>query len=159
QPEQRKGRPALSFETPTGKRWRFVDGEAPAYDSPPNYQRCWYKLPEAVEMARKNRQPLVICNGERSVIVAQHYQIAACAVTGGEKGILPDALLDELRTLCPAGKPIVVAFDCLDNGGKQGPVLAAMLSRSGYTARAVDLGLMKGGDLADFCMLFTDQAS
>ena len=48
---------------------------------------------------------------------------------------------------------ILVAFDCLDKGAEAAPVLATQLQAAGFTARAIDLGLGKGGDVADFCRL------
>ncbi len=40
------GRPALEIPTPTGSRYRFLDGAKgkPVYKSVPGYTRCWYGM-------------------------------------------------------------------------------------------------------------------
>jgi hypothetical protein len=148
-----QGRPALAFVTSTGTRYRFLDGDKPTYKSPVSYERCWYSLQRAVQLANETGQALVICNGEASTVVGQHFGLAACAVTGGEQKDLPADLLDELKAVYSG--PVIVAFDCLDKGAEVAPLLAAQLKTAGFAARAVDLGLGKGGDLADFCRLHT----
>jgi hypothetical protein len=153
----RDNRPALAFTTQTGTRYRFLDGDKPSYKSTPGYQRCWYGLSRAVQIAAETDQSLVICNGEASTVVGQHFGMAACAVTGGEKKALPEALLEELRAVYQG--QVLVAFDCLDKGAEAAPALAAQLHQAGLAARAIDLGLGKGGDLADFCQLYTDTAA
>lgn len=145
------GRPALEFPTRTGTRWRFLDGAKPAYKSEANYQRCWYRLEHAIKIANATEQPLVICNGEISTLVGQHYGVAACCVTAGEKPEIPPDLLNALKMQWQGR--ILVAFDCLDKGSVDGPQLAVQLQSVGFEAKAVDLRLSKGGDLADFCKL------
>ena len=151
-----QGRPALAFNTQTGTRYRFLDGDKPTYKSPFGYERCWYGLQRAVQLAKETAQPLIICNGEASTVVGQHFGVAACAVTGGEKKAMPTALLDELKAAYDG--PVLVAFDCLDKGADAAPLLADQLRAAGITARAIDLGLGKGGDLADFCHLYVQEA-
>ena len=148
-----QNRPALAFTTATGTRYRFLDGENPTYKSQAGYARCWYGLSRAVQLAQESGQPLVICNGEASTVVGQHFGVAACAVTGGEKKELPTHLLDELKAAYTG--PVLVAFDCLDKGAEAAPLLAIQLNAAGFAARAVDLLLGKGGDVADFCRLHT----
>lgn len=155
-----KERPALTFKTQTGNRWRFIDGKegAESYISPYGYQRCWYGLRRAVTMTVDTWQPLVICNGEPSTVVAQHYKVAACAVTGGEKKAIPANLLDELKAMYQGA--IIVALDCDKTGRESAAGLVAQLKAAGYTdVSAVDLGLTDGGDLADFCQLYTTEAA
>jgi hypothetical protein len=149
-------RPALAFTTQTGTRYRFLDGDKPTYKSPVGYERCWYGLPRAVQLAKETGQALVIGNGEASTVVGQHFGLAVCAVTGGEQKELPPDLLDELKAVYSG--PAIIAFDCLDKGAQVAPLLAAQLNAFGFTARSVDLGLGKGGDLADFCRLHTTEA-
>jgi hypothetical protein len=150
-------RPALAFATQTGIRYRFLDGDKPTYKSQPGYQRCWYGLKRAVQLAEESGQALVICNGEASTVVGQHFGLAACVVTAGEQKELSPDLLDELKAVY-AG-PIIIAFDCLDKGADVAPILAAQLKTASFAARAVDLGLDKGGDVADFCRLHGSQAA
>lgn len=148
-----QGRPALKFRTATGPRWRFLDGVKPHYISPKGYQRSWYGLTSSAARELADGGYLVITNGEISTVAGRHYGLAAASVTGGEKAIPPD-LLQELKTfLGDNPPPILVAFDCDDTGRRAGVQVAQQLRDSGLIARAVDLGLGKGGDLADFCML------
>lgn len=146
-------RPALQFPTANGPRWRFLDGAKPRFINPPGYRSCWYGLTRAVRIAQRQGldEPLVICNGEISTVVAQAHGIAACAVTSGEKRI-PDALLGELKR-CWSG-PVLIALDC-DGTGR---AAARDMSKQLPGAVAVDLRLTSGGDLADFCCLYGDRA-
>lgn len=146
-----KERPALSFPTQAGTRYRFTDGEKPPYHSPGGFKRCWYGLRRAVELARQENKPLVFCNGEASVVAAQHYGVPAVAIAGGSEQI-PDNLMSELRAAWQGD--MVIAMDCDPQGktatGKYGAQLPA--------ARIADLGLSHHGDLADFCALYGDEA-
>jgi DNA-binding MarR family transcriptional regulator/archaellum biogenesis ATPase FlaH len=151
-----RNRPALVFDTRTGQRWRFLDGGKPTYISVSNYQRCWYGLEGAVQLSHETGQPLVICNGEISTVAAQYHGVAACCITGGEKAMIPHDLLTALQAAYRG--QVLVAFDCLDKGAEAAPKIAAQLNEHGFVARAVDLGLGKGGDLADFCKLHSEHA-
>jgi KaiC/GvpD/RAD55 family RecA-like ATPase len=147
-----KMRPALQFCTPTGMRWRYLDGQEPKYDSPNGYHRSWYRLKEAVEIAESTGQPLVICNGEASALAGQSHGVAAVAIAGGsEKPTIPPDLLSQLRAVWSG--PILVPFDCDTTGRKAAPQVAEQLRATGYIARAVDLGGTNGFDLADLCRL------
>ncbi|MCZ7544882.1 MAG: AAA family ATPase [Anaerolineae bacterium] len=149
---------ALEFPTKTGPRWRFLDGQKPFYKSPPGYNRCWFGLNAAFLKRIADGQPLVICNGEASVVVAQHYGLAALAVTGGEKQI-PPPLFDELaQGLGELSPPVLIAMDCDSTGRRAGRQVAGQFRERGYDVRAVNLGLSLGADLADFCALHRDQA-
>jgi replicative DNA helicase len=157
--EMIQGRPALAFKTATGTRYRFIDGQHdrdnPPYKSPLKYQACWYGLKRALAMIAGNWQPLVLCNGEISTLAAQHYGIPACAVTGGEK-ILPEALVAELKTAYPAGA-VMLAYDCDAKGRSVAEKVKVQLENN-YDVTVLDLGLGDKGDLADFCMLHTEDA-
>lgn len=146
-----ENRPALSFPTANGRRYRFLDGKEPPYINVTGYKNCWYGLKRAVKLAEENWQPVVLCNGEISTLVAQHFGLAACAVTGGEKKF-PDALLAEFRAAYPGG-PVVIAMDCDETGRKAAEAIKTQLD--GYLVTVVDLGLSEHGDLADFCTLHT----
>lgn len=149
------GRPALAFKTQSGTRWRYLDGEKPHYTSPKGYKASWYGL-NATTLSRLREKPqLVICNGEISTVVGRHYGLAVACVTAGEKAIPPD-LIQELKVFLgneDDTPPIIVAFDCDETGQRAGRLVCRQLREAGFVARAVDLGLGKGGDLADFCML------
>lgn len=153
-----QNRPALPYSTKSGMRFRFIDGEKPKYKPEKSgYKSCWYLLSEAVDLARQTGRPLVIANGEASAVVAQHYHIAAAALTGGEKSGLPAELLAELQAAY-AG-PVAVAFDCDEAGRKAAPRLARQLREAGYETQAVDLAVGYKQDLADFCKLHSTQAA
>lgn len=145
-------RHALEYPTRTGTRWRFLDGSKPFYKSEKGYQRCWYGLTAATLRLVAAGQPLIICNGEISVISGQYYGLAAVAVTGGEN-VIPPELLVELQGAVDAKTRIIVALDCDKKGVEAAQKLTAQLRAAGFNARAVNLELSSGGDLADYCML------
>ncbi len=155
-----QGRPALKFKTATGDRWRFLDGEKPVYKSPKGYQVSWYGLTASVMKKLATGAYLVIANGEISTVVARHYGIATACITGGEKGISPE-LIQELREFAGTDEDapaIIVAMDCDETGRRAGNLVAKQLREAGFIAKAVDLELGNGGDLADFCMLHGEDA-
>jgi DNA-binding MarR family transcriptional regulator len=151
-----KGRKALEFQTRTGLRWRFLDGEKPHYISSHGYARSWYGLSDRIvaRLADDKNPILIICNGEISVVSAQSYGLNAIAVTGGEKEIPPNLIAElkgkvgNIQTLM-----ILVAMDCDSTGVKASHAITNQLNEAGFIVRAVDLGLGLGGDLSDFCML------
>lgn len=142
-----QNRPALSFPTDTGIRYRFLDGEQPAYKSDLGYKSCFYGLNRAIKLVKDNT--LVLCNGEISTIAAQAHGLPAFCFTSGEKK-MPEDLLAELKSRW-TGK-IILAYDCDDTGNKAARENWRVLV--GYDVRIADLGFEKGGDLADFCQLF-----
>lgn len=147
-----KGRPALEFATHTGRRWRFLDGQSPHYISEKGYKPSWYGLSREIAESVDEDLPLIVCNGEISVVTAQTYGLCAVCVTAGEKGrIAPELVEDLVQSLM--GDSILVAMDCDETGRKAAAGIVEQLKAAGLNARAVDLGLSDGGDLADFCML------
>ena len=144
-------RPALAFPTNNGTRWRFIDGAKPKYINPTGYSPCWYGLERAVVKAKANDLPLVLCNGEASTVVAQHYGVPAACVTSGEKR-LSDALLADLRGVWDGS--VLLAYDCDKTGAKTAEDVHEQVPNS----TIIDLQLSAGGDLADFCALFRDGA-
>jgi replicative DNA helicase len=149
-------RPALQFPTAGGTRYRFIDGQSPAFISQSGYKACWYGLKPAAAFAREHELPLILCNGEPSVVVGLHWRIPACAITGGESPTFPDALLAELKAIWTGS--ILIAMDCDEAGRKAAAGKAKILRAAGYTVAVIDLGLDDKGDLADFCKLYTDSA-
>lgn len=147
----RDGRPVLSFPTITGLRYRFLDGAKPTFSHAAGYQACWYGLAEAVTLAHMTGQPLVLCNGEPSVVAAQHWGIAACCVTSSGEKLLKQKQLDALKAAWSG--PILVALDCDAKGRSTAPKLAAQVG-----GRAIDLGGSDGFDLADFGFLHQSQS-
>lgn len=142
-------RPALAFRTANGVRYRFIDGNDPAYKSELGYKACWYGLTKAIRMATEQETALVLCNGEVSTVAAQKAGVPACCITGGEKA-LPKDLLDVLVKQWQGA--IWLAYDCDDTGRKA----AADIGKQLPQAVAIDLGLSEKGDLADFVMLYGD---
>lgn len=158
QPVTYDKRPALTFKTKGGNRYRFIDGKTPAFKSQLNYHACWYGLNAAANFAIAHALPLILCNGEPSVVVALHWRIPACCITGGEQPTIPDELLKELKSVWATDRPILIAMDCDETGRKAAAGKERILRAAGYTAVSVDLGLDDKGDLADFCKLYTDSA-
>jgi hypothetical protein len=149
---QKDGRAALKFKTKSGDRWRFLDGENPKFKSTYGYTACWYGLDRAVQIATQTQQPVVIVNGEPSVVVAQHYGLAACCITGGEAKNIPAGLAEEFKSKW--GGTVYIALDCDEAGVKGARKYLTVIPH----AIALDLGLDKGGDVADVCKLHTDES-
>jgi KaiC/GvpD/RAD55 family RecA-like ATPase len=162
---------ALAFPTKTGERKRVFGPKgtkgAQKYSSPTGYKRSWYRLSEALALAESTGRALVYCNGEASVVSAQWRGIPAVSVAGGGEKEIPTGksgqlnLLEELvqeTGVHDRDTPleILIALDCDDTGRKHAPLIQAQLARVGFTARAVDLGLADGQDLADFLAYETD---
>lgn len=149
------GRPALSFPTSTGTRWRFMDGIKPKYDQAYGYQACWYGLKRAVERAKRlNLDFLIDCNGAASTIAADQHEFPAYSQQSGEGTRPRPELIDELKSVW-SGR-IIVAFDC-DDAGRAGAMKRVQVYQdAGIEAIAIDLGLsIEGGDLADYVSTHT----
>lgn len=148
-----QGRPALTFPTASGQRWRFLDGQQPHYKSQKGYKRCWYGLNQHTTGLLADNQPLVIANGEIAVLAAQEHGLAAACVTNGEKA-LDDRLIQHLQTFLQYldAPRIWIALDCDAKGRKVALAMQTQLSDAGIETRALELGLSEGGDLADFCL-------
>lgn len=142
------GRPALRYPTTNGDRLRFLDGQQPKYmPARKGFRGCWYGLERAIVMAQEADRALVLCNGEASTVVGQHFGVPACAVAGtGEK-----ALADDLLSILNASwkGPILIAMDCDKTGRAAAAAIQAQLPGSAI----VDMQLSDKGDLADFCRL------
>jgi replicative DNA helicase len=146
------GRPSLVFKTANGERVRFIDGGEPRYKAVKKpYKNCWYGLKRAIILSGETGLPLVFVNGEASTIVAQHFGIPACCITGGEKASIHKDFLPELLEGY-SGK-IVVALDCDDAGRAAAAGIVKQLRAAGRDAVNIDLGLTDGGDFADLCKL------
>jgi hypothetical protein len=155
------GRKCLAFKTDSGWRYRFLDGGKPHYINEKGYERCWYGLGGAWLGRVADGQPAVFCNGEISTVAGHAHDLAAFCMTSGEKAAVPDDLLTELKNWFTGmmDREIIIAMDCDDKGRRVGLGLQEQLSREGFNVRAVDLGLGKAGDLADFVMLHGEDAA
>lgn len=145
--------PALSFPTATGTRWRVLGEyvpEKPKFINEKGYKNCWYGLERAIRRATLNNQPLIICNGEPSVLVADFYHIGATCFTGGEGKNITVAQIDELRSKWSG--EVWVALDCDKAGRKGSENYYNALNRHYPHLRILDFAKeRKGYDLANFC--------
>ncbi len=153
--EQGKPIPALTFQTHTGQRWKFLDGSGGwrHKGKEGKYKTCWYLGKEAIELANKNNLDfIVLCNAEISSIAGQAHGIPAFTTTGGENKIPDDKdndLLTAIKKLW-TGK-IILALDCDTKGKDTAKKIQAQLPNS----IIVDLMLSEHADLADFCKLYS----
>lgn len=150
-------RRALRIDTDAGPRYRLIDEDKPK----PKYwhrlhthtdaTKAWYRLGDALAIAARVGY-LALVNGEASVVAAQHWGVPALCETGGGEKTTPDHLLQLLRAVWPG--PIVIALDCDGKGQKAAAKKVAQYRAAGWAdARAVDLNLGAGEDVADFCRL------
>lgn len=151
-----KERPALEYPTKGGLRYRMLDGLKPKYLSKAGYKPCWYGLNFALDMIRGVLDfPLILCNGEPSTILAQHYGIPAICAPGGEHQLSAE-LIQQLRaalTELPTPPVFWIVLDCDDTGRTAAKKIQAQLVALGYEAFVFDLKLPEHGDLADYCRL------
>lgn len=141
-----KQRPCLQFTVNGKKRWRFTDGNKPVFTSEPGFTACWYGLDRAIKLANEKHLPLILCNGEPSVVAAQYQGLPATAEAAGEKA-LRSSSIQELQSKWQGA--VWIALDC----DKKGIATAQKIARQLPGARVVDLKLGDGGDLSDFCAL------
>jgi hypothetical protein len=143
---------AIAFPDATGTRYRLFGHEAKFKPQKSGLAPCWYGLREATELATQTNQPLVIVNGQPSVIAAHAHQVAACTIPGGEGSIaghLERGLLADLQSAWQ-GK-IIVLLDGDTAGYKAAARLTEVLLGAGYDVVAKDAGL--GMDAANVCQL------
>lgn len=151
--DHKADRPALIYPTAGGERVRFIDGLKPPFKHKAGYVPCWYGLKNAVPTAQDAGLPLVLCNGEPSVVSAQWWGIPAACITSSGERELKGKLLAELKEVWGTRR-VIIALDCDDNGRKASEKLAKSLQDEGFSTAIVDLGLTDAGDLADFCKLW-----
>lgn len=145
--------PAIQFQTKTGMRYRLLQGPA-KYKSVTGYKACWYRLEEALTIAKQKNLPLILCNGEASTVPAQAMGAPATCITGGAERQIPEALLQEL-TEAYSGE-IVIALDCDEKGRASARKLHTQLkSVATLKPRIVDMRLGEKGDLADYLRLWS----
>jgi hypothetical protein len=147
-------RPALMIPTDNGPRYRFTDDKKPKYISGYGVKQCWYKLAVGVALSDARGVPLVMVNGEASVVSCQYHGVAAVAVTASNEKEIPAHLLPAL--LEAYKKPdIIIALDCDTKGRTSALKMAAQLKTAGYSPRVVDLNLSDKQDAADYLRLHT----
>lgn len=146
-------RPCIAWKVGQVDRYRMLDGEA---GSPflwgKGYTPTWYGLERAIRIARERNYPaLVLCNGEPSTVVGQHYGVPAFCQPGGEKAIAPE-LLAELENKWGGG--VWIVMDCDSTGRKAARACHAQIARS----TVIDTQMFDRADLADFCRLYGEDA-
>lgn len=150
------GRPALFYPVQTGTRIRYLDDSGARYGwTQAGAANCWYGLDRALRLVDEWRIPYpILCNGEASTVVAQSFGLPAFSAVGGEKSAsapaMLTALLDKLAAVAVDG--LIVAFDCDAAGVNAANAVAAAL-KDKLKVMVVDLGMARGGDLADHCRL------
>jgi DNA-binding transcriptional ArsR family regulator len=158
-----KPRPALAFPTRTGERYRFTDGLKPKYMHGRGYRASLYGLTGVRNMlSGRTALPLVLCNGEASVVVAQEWGVPALCITGGGERGIPQHLVADFGALLVELLPeqVLIAMDSDSTGRQAAHKLLAqvqsIIDASAITVevRAVDLQGTKGYDLANFCKVY-----
>lgn len=98
------GKPHIAFPCSDGyNRLRVMDDRKPKWypqkkrDDKTKLSPQLYLLKRAVVINKEEGSPFVLCNGQPSVIVAQHHGIAAFCLTDGEGRDIPDAALLTIR--------------------------------------------------------------
>ena len=116
-------------------------------------QPCWYGFNRAVDMAAKSKsKTIVLCNGQPSVITAQHYDIAALAQTDGENKKITKPLLKRLLDVTKEHKlKVMLAYDGDDTGRAATKLIQKQLQDNKVTVSIVQFGGDSGYDLADYC--------
>lgn len=135
-------------------RIRFVD--KPKAEFRPvkeGRRRCLYGWERALAMTGEGRA-LVLCNGQPSVVMAQHYNIPAIAQTDGENALEPHTL-DQLVAELKNGRKLIIALDGDEPGRKATEKIKAQLMA--YDVAVVDFGGVAGYDLGDFAAQHKDK--
>ena len=145
-------RPCFKFPTAGGERYRFTDGLKPTFKSITGFQTCWYGLTRAIQLAGK--QSLILCNGEPSTIVAQHFGLPAFCMPGGENQNPTQDMLTQLKKAWKGN--VRLAMDCDETGKNAVKKFSEAFKSVGIGYTIIDLMLTDKGDLADFCKLHHD---
>jgi 5S rRNA maturation endonuclease (ribonuclease M5) len=149
--------PALLITTASGPRKRILHPDPktkPKFMNASTYQSCWYGLEDALQIADGRGVPLVLVNGEASVVACQYHGVAAACITLGSERALPANLLQELQNAYKQ-RTVVIALDCDTKGRTASATLSAQLKDAGYEPRVVDLKLANKQDAADYLRLHT----
>jgi replicative DNA helicase len=126
-------------------------------------QAQWYYIEKAQTTAQREnvrhnlKRPLVLCNGQTSSVIANHYGIPAFAKTDGENPI-PRWLVPELVELLADNWQLFVALDC-DGDGKGHKMAQKIITQFyQYNPVFIDFGKTDGYDMADFCLEYRDNS-
>ena len=124
------------------------------------HKPCWYGFNKAVTKAVASKhKTLVLCNGQPSVITAQHYGIPALAQTDGEGKLIETPLLKRLLAATTEHKlKMIIAMDGDETGRKSASDRQAQLQANGIPVQTAQFGGDDGYDLADFCKDYKQDA-
>ena len=115
-----------------------------------------YGWQRALGICKGENSPLVLTNGQPSVIVAQHYGIAAFCLTDGENKEIPDAALTTIITQLKTGIELYICKDG-DKAGREG-ALTNYKQLYQYKPTVIDFPGDSGFDLANHCKQHQDNA-
>jgi energy-coupling factor transporter ATP-binding protein EcfA2 len=134
-------------------RLRFLDGQQPKWKPERSgVKPVWYGFERAVDMAKSGDKTLVLCNGQPSVVVAQHFGIAAIAQTDGEGKYIEKVLLLRLKAAIVSNSlKVIIAMDGDDTGREWSAKRSKQLTANGIKHRIVNFGGDDHYDLADYC--------
>jgi len=131
-------------------RAHFVDAQSPkAKPTEAGAKRVWYSAPKRATDIAGEGKPIVLCNGQSSTVIAQHFGIPAFCQTGGEAAI-DDSLLPGLRQQI-TGRVLWIMLDCDEAGRKAAQKIADQMRDLLVVVIDFDVERSDGYDLADFC--------
>jgi hypothetical protein len=145
---------AIKIVTDGGNRYRLLNNGTNKFatDTNPKFEKSWYKLDQAIEIAKENNQNLIFCNGEPSTVIAQYLGLPAFAICASESVNLEKEtdLLAQLKRKYQGA--IIIPIDN-DTTGLTGALKRQQaLKNIGFEVVLVKFNTdLKGYDLADFC--------
>jgi P4 family phage/plasmid primase-like protien len=141
---------AIKIVTKNGNRYRLLDPTVDKFRTDKGYKPCWYKLEEAIAIAEKTGQSLIICNGEVSTVIAQSLGLAATCIAMGEGQKVKPYLIEELKNLWQGN--LTLALDN-DGAGRNGTITRLeVFEKAGFSVVGLQFETeQKSYDLANFC--------
>ena len=142
------------FKIPHGDgiyRLRRLNGQKPKWQplAKTDGKRCLYGLDVAIEFAVEMERPLILCNGQSSVVAAHAKYLSAICQTDGENGGLQKHVLQEITdALDKYNLKIVVAYDSDKAGRAMAELVLEQLAN--YNPGHVDFGANDHYDLGEF---------
>ena len=148
------GSRVIEYPVYTGKRFRILSSptDRPKVMSGKGTKVSWYGLEQALEkLIEDDTLPLVICNGETSVIASNFLLgLPTICTTAGEGYIPSDSLMEQFTSIFRTNISLIIIFDN-DEAGKLGAINNLVRYESyGYSVTAYELQGCKGYDLGDF---------
>jgi hypothetical protein len=156
---QHKNAPHIAFPCADKiNRLRRMDGNKPKWYPQSNGatpQLYGWKRALNIRTRVGGNEPLILTNGQPSVIVAQHFGLAAFCLTDGENKPIPDAQLLTIQKVLDTGVTLYIAKDN-DKAGEDGTdIVLKQLSRywmkTDPQITRIRFKGDKGYDLANHC--------